>query len=129
LVLLLEVGGQRIVGNRNNVPPERAGQWIEILFAKRTVAFRRVIDAECEDVVRGRRALCRFRRNRSIRCPVDDGKDAMGRLARNDCFVPVILHLNLELGTTQKPIEEIEFSTPTRQACMSMLLSPSGSWI
>ncbi len=57
------------------------------------------------------------------------GKDAMRRLARNDCFVPVILHLNFKLGTTQKLIEEIKFGTLTRHACMSMVLSPLGSWI
>jgi hypothetical protein len=38
--LLLEVRGQeRIVGNRENVPPERASQGIKVLFGKRTVAF------------------------------------------------------------------------------------------
>jgi hypothetical protein len=111
------------------VPSERAGQGIKILFAERTVALGRIIDAECEDVVSGGWALFRVLWDRSIRCPVDDRKNTMGRLARHDSFVPIVLHLNLELRNTQKLVEEIKFGVLTRQACTSMVLSPSGSWI
>jgi hypothetical protein len=49
-------------------------------------------------------------------------------LARNDSFTPLAPHLNLELRTTQKLVQETELVSLTCQACTSVVLSPSGSW-
>jgi hypothetical protein len=48
---------------------------------------------------------CGLRRNGSIRCPVNDGQDTMRGLTRDDCFIPVVLHLNFELKITSKPVD------------------------
>ena len=47
--------GSKFVGNRDNEPPEWAGQWTKVNQApERERSPRRVIDIECEDVVCGR---------------------------------------------------------------------------
>lgn len=105
--LVLSGGGQRVIGKGDNVPPKRASQRVEVLFGKGAVSFRRIVDAVCEDIIRCRWTRCGLRRDRGIRCPVNDGEDAMRRLARNDGFIPVILHLNFELEIIQKRVDEI----------------------
>lgn len=86
-----------IISDGQGVPTQRTSELVIVLRLDGTVSFARIVDTPLEDIVSRETPLFPGEGSVGIGSPVDNGDDLVRSVSGDGSFVPVVLHLNLEL--------------------------------
>ena len=90
------VGRVRVIGDRQGVPTQGAGDLVAVLHLNGTFAFTWIVDTPLEDVIGGGTLVLPGNGSVGIGGPVDHRDDLVRRVSRDSSLIPVVHHLNLE---------------------------------